>query len=288
MNSPILPPCFLFDNGSLRAASTLNLRAVATVLAARTGARVRAVSLLHSSAVPVEQLDGERAQLLEPALLDWLATGPGGPAVLLPMFFGPSAALTDYVPDRLAAIREKFPQARLELARCMVSVEEADDRVGQALADAARAVIAQERLVGAKVIVVDHGSPQRAVAAVRDHLGGQVRRLLGVDVTAVGVASMERRPGPDYAFNDPLLAEALRTPPFDEGDVVLALQFLSPGRHAGAGGDIAEICAAAQRERPGLRTWMSPTIGADHRVIDVLAERYREAVRALESRAGGG
>jgi sirohydrochlorin ferrochelatase len=282
VNSPNLPPCFLFDNGSLRAASTLNLRMVAKEVAARTGAVVHAVSLLHSSAVPAEQLQGERARLLEPALLDWLAAGQEGPAVLLPMFFGPSAALTDYVPDRVAAIREKFAQARLELARCMVPIEEADDRVAQALADAARAVIARERLSGAKVLVVDHGSPQRAVAAVRDHLGAQVRGLLDGEVAAVGVASMERRPGPDYAFNDPLLAEALRTAPFDDGEVVLALQFLSPGRHAGEGGDIAEICEAARREKPGLRTWMSTTLGADPRLADVLAERYREVAERLK------
>jgi sirohydrochlorin ferrochelatase len=281
VNFPILPPCFVFDNGSLRAASTLNLRSVAKALAEMTGADMRAVSLLHSSAVKTEELQGRRAELLEPALLEWLATEPRGEAVLLPLFFGPSAALTEYVPARLAAILGKFPEARLRLARCMVHVDEPDERVALALAEAARAVIAQEHLQGAKVVVVDHGSPQRGVAAVRDHLGRQVRRVLGGEVAAVDVASMERRPGPEYAFNDPLLAERLRMPPFDTGEVVLALQFLSPGRHAGTGGDIAEICAAAQHERPGLRTWMSPTIGTDPRVIEVLAERYREAAQAL-------
>jgi sirohydrochlorin ferrochelatase len=281
VNFPISPTCFLFDNGSLRAASTLNLRVIAQALATEIGAPVRAVSLLHSSAVKVEELQGERAELLEPALLEWLAGEPRGAAVLVPLFFGPSAALTEYVPERLRGIVSKFPEAKLELARCMIDAREADDRVGLALAEAARAVIAREHLEGARVIVVDHGSPQRGVAAIRDHLGEQVRRLLGDDVAAVGVASMERRPGPAYAFNDPLLAERLRTAPFDTGEVVLALQFLSPGRHAGAGGDIAEICAAAESERAGLRTWMSPTIGTDPRVIRVLADRYREAVEKL-------
>jgi sirohydrochlorin ferrochelatase len=282
VNSPISPTCFLFDNGSLRAASTLNLRMIARALASEIAAPVRAVSLLHSSAVAAADLHGERAELLEPALQSWLTTEPRGAAVLLPLFFGPSAALTDYVPERLAAIAGKFPEARLELARCMIDAGEPDERVALALAEAARSVIARERLTGeAKVIVVDHGSPQRGVAAIRDHLGEQVRRLLGTEVSAVGVASMERRPGPEYAFSDPLLAERLRMPPFDAGDVVLALQFLSPGRHASAGGDIAEICATAQRERAGLRTWMSPTIGTDPRVISVLAGRYREAVERM-------
>ncbi|HEY0943642.1 MAG TPA: cobalamin biosynthesis protein CbiX, partial [Opitutaceae bacterium] len=94
------PLCFLFDNGSLRAASTLSLRGVAAALSTRIDAPVRAVSLLHSSAIDPAELDGEPAELLEPALDAYFASG-GRSAVLLPLFFGPSAALTDYVPARV-------------------------------------------------------------------------------------------------------------------------------------------------------------------------------------------
>ena len=284
VNSPDLPTCFLFDNGSLRAASTLNLRAIAGLLEPRIGTRVKAVSLLHSSGVDAGELGGVRAELLEPALLAWLAENPKGNAVLVPLFFGPSGALTGYVPERLASIAGKFPEARIELARWLVEPAEGDVRVAEALAEVTRATLRVEKLSAAKVVVVDHGSPQRGVAAVRDWLADHVRRLLASEVETVGVASMERRPGPEYAFNDPLLAERLRTPPFDSGDVVLALQFLSPGRHAGEGGDITEICAAARAERPGLRTWVTSTIGTDVRVLEVLADRYREAVAALRQR----
>lgn len=285
MKSPYLPTCFLFDNGSLRAASTLNLRVVAKALEKEIGAPVKAVSLLHSSGVDEGELGGERAQLLEPALHEWLAVEAGRAAVLLPFFFGPSAALTAYVPERLEAIKVKFQQARLETAGWLVDLAAGgqDERVAVALAEAARVTIRAEKLSRPKVVVVDHGSPQRDVAAVRDHLAAQVGRMLEAEVEAVGMASMERRPGPEYAFNDPLLAERLRTPSFDSGDVVLALQFLSPGRHAGKGGDIAEICDVAQKERPGLRTWMTGTIGTDARVISVLAERYREAAARMWS-----
>ncbi|MGC4075125.1 MAG: cobalamin biosynthesis protein CbiX [Nibricoccus sp.] len=283
MKFPDLPTCFLFDNGSLRAASTLNLRDVAKALGKVIGAPVKAVSLLHSSGVDARELDGEKAQLLEPALQAWLTEQPDREAVLLPFFFGPSAALTEYLPERIEAIRRKFPDARFEIGRWLVDPEEDDDRVARALAEAAKAAIHESDLSRPKIVVVDHGSPQRGVAAVRDHLATQVGQILAEEVETVGVASMERRPGPEYAFNDPLLAERLRTPPFDTGDVVLALQFLSPGRHAGAGGDIAEICEAAKKDRPGLRTWITRTIGADAQVISVLADQYRDAVARIRA-----
>jgi hypothetical protein len=89
---------------------------------------------------------------------------------------------------------------------------------------------------------------------------------------------MEKRPGPGYSFNDPLLAVRLRTTPFDRGEVVVALQFLSPGKHAGPDGDVARLCAEARGERPELRTHVTETIASDINVIAVLADRFRAAV----------
>ena len=271
------PVCFLFDNGSLRPASTLSLRVTARQLASELGVEVYAVSLLHSSTIDPAGLGGQPAQLLELALSAFLERNASAEVRLLPLFFGPSGALIDYVPERLEELAKKYPQARLGLARWLVDPTESDERVANAIADAVRRVITQDRLRRPRVVLVDHGSPQRAVTAVRNHLGAQVGRLLGEAVAEVAVASMEKRPGPDYAFNDPLLATQLRTIPFDRGDVVVALQFLSPGRHAGPDGDVARICAEARRERPGLRTFITETIASDPRVIAVLADRYRAA-----------
>ena len=273
--------CFLFDNGSLRPASTLSLRVTARMLAAELGVEVRATSLLHSSAVDSAGLGGQPAQLLEPALTAFLAGNAVAEVVVLPLFFGPSGALTDYVPERLAALAKKFPLARLSLARGLVDpAEVADDRIARALADAVRRQLVGENLVRPKVVLVDHGSPQRAVTAVRDFLGRQLQGLLADEAETVAVASMEKRAGAAFAFNDPLLAERLRTPPFDRGDVVVALQFLSPGRHAGPDGDVARICAEARGERPELRTFLTETIASDQRVVAVLVDRYRQALQA--------
>ncbi len=274
------PHLFLFDNGSLRAASTLSLRRLGQSLSERTGTAFHAVSLLHSSAVPAEELGGTPAELLEPALLRWLQDHPRGEAVLLPVFFGPSAALIDYVPERLKSIHARYPEAAIRLADCLVSPSESDARIAAALADAARASVREHALAEPKVLLVDHGSPQPAVAAVRDHLASQVRELLSDLTRVVGAASMERRPGPQYAFNDPLLSVALTEPPFDQGDVVVLLQFLAPGRHAGPRGDIAQICDEATRGRARLRTFMTEPIGNDPRVVEVLLQRYEEAVQS--------
>jgi len=69
-------PCtLLVDNGSLAPAASLGLRRLASALAVRLGTSVQPVSLLHSSAVPTDQLDGQPAEIIEPALQRRLAAG---------------------------------------------------------------------------------------------------------------------------------------------------------------------------------------------------------------------
>jgi hypothetical protein len=269
---------FLFDNGSLRAESTLSLRRVAAALRERTGLPVQAVSLLHSSNVPAEALNGEPARLLEPALVAHFEAFPESEAVLLPLFFGPSAALTDYVPARVASVRSRFARARVRLSPWLVDPASGDSRLAEVLADQVRKTARERGWRRPKVVLVDHGSPQAAVTTVRDHLGRQVRAVLGDEIDALAVASMERRDGDAYAFNEPLLATALRTPPFNQGAVVVALQFLSPGRHAGTGGDIATICEAAEAEQGDLQIQMTEPIAVDMRLVELLAERLNQAV----------
>ncbi len=46
---------------------------------------------------------------------------------------------------------------------------------------------------------------------------------------------------------------------------------------AGPGGDIAQICRAAEAERPGLRTRMTEPLAAHPLLIEVLAERLAAA-----------
>jgi sirohydrochlorin ferrochelatase len=268
---------FLFDNGSVRSDSTLSLRRLAAALSAHLGHAVQPISLLHSTKVETAALGGVPARLLEPALVEFFSANPAGEAVLMPLFFGPSAALTEYVPARVAAVRERFPHARVRLAPWMVNPAETDSRVAEILADQVRQTARARSWVRPHVILVDHGSPQPSVAVVRNHLGAQLRALLGDTVAGLAVASMERREGAAYDFNEPLLATVLSTPPFNSGEVVIALQFLSPGRHAGPGGDIAEICQSAEEANPGLQTQMTEPIAADARLVALLTGRLAQA-----------
>jgi hypothetical protein len=285
MSSPFA--CFVFDNGSFRADSTRSLRRLAGRLAGRLGHPVRAVSLLHSTRVKAEELDGESAQLLEPALDAWFTENPEGRALLLPLFFGPSGALTEYVPERLASLRARHPRARAVLAEALVVPGEEPVELAAALADRVRATAAERAWRRPKVVLCDHGTPQRAVTAVRARLGAHLACALHGAVETVAVASMERRDGEEFAFNEPLLATRLATPPFDSGEVVVALQFLSPGRHAGPGGDVAEICAkvevAAREAGRELRTAMTATLADDPRVDEILARRAGAARARLEA-----
>lgn len=272
-----LPFCFLFDNGSLRPESTLALRRSALALSVCTGATVRPVSLLHSSRVAQEDLNGEPAELLEPALTEYLGSRPTGRVILIPLFFGPSTSLTVYLSERLHSLRNRFPQAEVVLTPWLAADDFGEQRIVAALDAQVTRTIVQYGLERPRVVLVDHGSPQPEVVTVRDTLARRLAESLANRVAEVAPASMERRPGDAYAFGDPLLAVRLTTAPFDTGDVVVALQFLAAGRHAGPAGDVAGICAEAAAQRPGLRIWLTAPIGETPEILEVLARRYAQA-----------
>ncbi|MEZ5303256.1 MAG: hypothetical protein R3F11_21835 [Verrucomicrobiales bacterium] len=76
--------------------------------------------------------------------------------------------------------------------------------------------------------LVDHGTPQAPVNAIRDHLAAQMKALLGGKYPHLSPCSMERRDGPEYDFNEPLLESLLGSDGFG-GEVVVSMLFISPG-----------------------------------------------------------
>lgn len=268
---PAGPLTLLVDNGSLEPAATLALRKLAARLCGRLGQKVEPVSLLHSSGIDPKLLDGTPAKLLLPVMERRLAANRPE-FTLVPLFFGPSLALTEYLPENVARLREKFPRLKVAVAAPLFA--RGDERLARILEEHVAAQLGPEP---ARVALVDHGSPVAAVTAVRDELARQLAARLGPRVAAVAPCSMERRPEPAYAFNEPLLAGLLDSAPWNAGRVIVALQFLAPGRHAGKDGDVAKICRAAEAKHPGLETRPTALVGAHPLLIEILADRWRAA-----------
>jgi sirohydrochlorin ferrochelatase len=258
---------FLLDNGSLEPAATLRLRELARALSEHARALIEPVSLLHSSGVPAAALDGTRAEIFEPAVVR-RAEGGARDFLIVPLFFGPSRALTEYLPERVRSLREKFPDLVVRLAPALFSAD--DSRLARILADNVRTIAA----ASARVALVDHGSPVRVVTEVREALARQLARELGAATEVIGCC-MERRPEPAYDFNEPMLEKLLARDGWNASDVVIAMQFLLPGRHAGPRGDVAEICRRAEAASPGLRAQLTPLVAEHPLLVEILADRWR-------------
>lgn len=247
----------LLDNGSRRAAATLNLRRLARHLGERLGYEVHPVSALHSSQIPAEELDGLPARTLEPFLHAQVAAGERSFGIL-PLFFGPSRAVGFFLPEVGGRVAAELGAFDLRVADVLCPLPAGEPRLVQILADQVVAAL-PEPITGEPplVLLVDHGSPLPTVAAVRHWLAAELDQALAAAPTGrmrVTEAVMERRPGAAYDFNGRLLSEVLDDIGLQAGGaartVVLAMQFISPGRHAGVGGDIDEMVAAARHVTP--------------------------------------
>ncbi|MGM0507459.1 MAG: sirohydrochlorin chelatase [Bacteroidota bacterium] len=266
---------FLTDNGSLRPAATLNLRRVASLLSEKMGLLVEPVSLLHSSKVSPGELDGIPAWTVGPTIRASAEEGITD-FVILPFFFGPSRAITDYLPRRVEQMREEISGLKVHVANPLVDLEGPTDlRIAHILKEQLLAVSPSEG--PASVILVDHGSPAPAVTAIRNVLAGQLGAMLEAPVRVVP-AAMERREGSEYDFAGPLLEELLDRTAEWPMPVTLSMLFLSPGRHAGPDGDVATICREAEERNPGLSTVMSGLVGEHEDIVEVLADRLDEVL----------
>ncbi len=256
------PVILLSDNGSKQPASALKLRALAQQLSSCTGHIVHPVSLQHANQIPVEALHGRPAQVFADFMFEQLNQGHRE-FILIPLFFGMSKALTRFVPDMLAEMQQAFEEIQFAIADVIYPLPDGNPQLTDILIDHIRQTAASHQLPCTHAVLVDHGSPVARVTEVRNHLADQIRQKLG-DSVQLGEAVMERRPGKEYDFNGELLEDWLRQQA-DTGveSVVVAMQFFLPGRHAGEGGDVAEICQRVMQDYPGFKVAVSPLI-ADH------------------------
>ena len=274
------PSVLLVDHGSLEPGPTLRLREVAEVVSRRCGMRVHPVSLNYSDRVDAHALGGRKALLMEEQLRQ-LSSAGRRQFLVAPLFFGPGHSVKTAIPGVVKALADGFPGISARFLPPLVDLRDPGDTgVAGIMAECIRNTIVDTGMTDlAAVVIVDHGTPDPEVNAVRSRLASQVAAVLGEDVARVSAASMERRPGREYAFNDPLLEYILGSPGFD-GDVVVAPLFLSPGRHAGPGGDIVRICAAAQKINPPMRIALTPLVGDFPGFPALLAKRILRGLRA--------
>jgi hypothetical protein len=195
----------------------------------------------------------------------------------IPMFLGPSLAITDWLASKLHKWKGRDLGKRFAIADTIY--RKGDNRIALALHDLVVKKIPSEFRNRAYIILVDHGTPLPAVNQVREEVGFQLKGLLLESVSGFSTACMERRSGKEYDFNGPLLEDLLHQI-YSRGErsVILAQLFLTPGRHAGPGGDIASICKPF--EELGMKILRTPTLGDHPLMLEILVERFRELSEA--------
>lgn len=260
---------FLVDNGSLNPEATVNLRNIAKTLASKTDLPIRPVGLMHSHKVEIHKLGGTQAETMD-FLFQSDEPSEWEDVVMIPLFFGPSLAITDWLPKKLQAWQAEDTSRSFRILECLH--QPGDDRIARALVERISETILARNFRKPLVALVDHGTPLRSVNQIREEIGQQVKVLLSGQVTAFSTCSMERRDGPEYDFNDPLLESVLSdwSVRYTE-DIVLAQLFLSPGRHAGKGGDLEEICSPFSKSV--ARTEL---LGQHPYILDILVQRLKD------------
>jgi hypothetical protein len=254
----------LIDNGSLEPAAHHNLRRVAAALSDATATLVHAVSWKHSDRISPAEFGGTPAWTLGSFVRAMHALGQRE-FLFVPFFISAQGAIGSALRQDLEKLQAELGGMSFDFTTGLAS----RTALAEIVAARIQEVQVTRALVRPPVVVVDHGGPSVASANLRDQLTAMVRTKLGDRVGSVLAASMEGE-------HPPHLADQLSAPGFAGRDVIVALLFLSPGRHAGPGGDIARICAAS-----GTRCHLTELVGTHPLAVQTLAAALREKLSAL-------
>lgn len=288
-----VPRVALIDNGSLKPEATLSLRRLAAALEqkaldAGTPMTVEAVSARFADRIPARDLDGKPAETL-PGWLKRVGRTGGTKVLLLPLLIGPSNTITQTLPNAARAV----PELEVDIApslvcQCPVILPNASGASELASMLLDRLVEISPASCGAAgltshwdhILLCDHGSPSLRVTAAREAVRGAMDQLLKSDPATGAIVTtccMERREGPEYDFNGPLLEDALLRVP-SNSRVAVALLFLQEGRHAGPGGDIATIVEGVKAKRPDMTIVTSKVLAGHPALVTLLLERAKKPV----------
>lgn len=254
---------YLVDNGSLEAATTLSLRQLSKEVSELIGHDVHPVSVLHSQKVSPDLLNNQPAEIFSEAVQKAAHDGIKK-IIVLPLFMGPSLAITEFIPAQFQLHAKNDMQ--LIVANTLYGT---DGELCDILIENLKATTWHKDKT--TILLCDHGTPIIEVNRVRNHLAKEISEKLSLNSKQLIACSMERRDGEQYAFNEPLLESALSQVTHH---AIILMQFLLPGRHAGPGGDVAEIC---EKNAPSGVTWeLSPLIGQNASLPRLLARRFKE------------
>lgn len=267
---------FLTDNGSLRPQAVFSLRELAKSVGHSLQLEVTPASLLHTERIPASDLQGQAAPILETQLRDQLAAGERN-FCILPLFFGPSRAITEYLPAVQSRLTSRYGSFQLKVAPCLVSPDQPStiEAVGKLLLDGIRQTLDSHDKSTSGILLVDHGTPEIRVHHVRESLGSYLSKQTEIQGIPFQTASMERREGDEYAFNEPLLENALRAPKFENRHIILSMLFLQPGRHAGPKGDVETICRQSLENYSDRSFAITPLVGEHPGLVEILVQRYQ-------------
>ena len=232
----------LVDNGSLRPDAVLNLRSVAARLSERVGEQIDPVSLLHSSKIDPALLGGRTGPNLGTLHQSPSCRRRAHLHLAALLLFGPTGAIQTYLPERLASLRTRFGDFSLMRAPFLFDEAVATDALAQIVAENVRRDPSGE---GPHPRTRDSRSttvrPLPSVTYVRNFVAGQLslppQRLPGEHR-----GSFHGTPGrrPVCLQRPTSRTPARSNPAYNRGDVIIAMLFLSPGRHAGPEGDVAQ------------------------------------------------
>ena len=256
----------LIDNGSLEPAAHRNLRAVAQALSLQTNVHVRAVSWKHSDRIADGDLDDTPAWTLAPFIRSLFALGQRE-FVFVPFFISAQGAIGSALRREIETLRQELGDFEFTFTDGLA----AQGVIPAIVVERIRAAASQLNLKNPPVVVVDHGGPSLASAKLRDELTREIGALLGREAGPIAAASME-------GVHGPLLADQLTQSPFNRGDVLVAPLFLSPGRHAGADGDLAQICRSASS-----RCHLTELVGTHPLAVEALAGVLRTTLSTLHA-----
>ena len=262
----------LCDNGSVKPAATLRLRQLAQQLAEHSGKTIHPVSLMHANKIPADLINDEPAIIFPDFLDKQLASGLRDFCVL-PLFFGLSRALTSYIPQKVQEAVGKHGPFSLTVEEVLYPLPQGEPEMIKIVIDHIKATASSHAMPLKNIVLVDHGSPSPRVTAVREHIATAIQETPGLDIKPEQ-AVMERREGKEYDFNGPLLENWLiEKAQQGESRVIITLIFLLPGKHAGAGGDIVEICQSVRDRFPGFKIAISPLISEHPALLNILSLR---------------